>query len=80
MRTWVPAWRYLGFPGTLGADCIDYLIADAHVIPRTEDDLPRPDHRGCLRVTCTRDVGRPSEGPLDAAALQSRRPQPLSKA
>ncbi len=29
--------NYLGFPGTLGADYIDYLIADAHVIPRTED-------------------------------------------
>ncbi len=25
--------NYLGFPGTLGADCIDYLIADATVIP-----------------------------------------------
>jgi predicted O-linked N-acetylglucosamine transferase (SPINDLY family) len=25
--------NYLGFPGTLGADYVDYIIADAHVIP-----------------------------------------------
>ncbi|WP_290870498.1 tetratricopeptide repeat protein [Aquabacterium sp.] len=25
--------NYLGYPGTLGLDCIDYLIADRHVIP-----------------------------------------------
>src|SRR5208283_2827819 len=25
--------NYLGFPGTLGADYIDYIIADRHVIP-----------------------------------------------
>jgi predicted O-linked N-acetylglucosamine transferase (SPINDLY family) len=24
---------YLGWPGTTGADCIDYLIADRHIIP-----------------------------------------------
>ena len=30
--------NYLGFPGTLGADYIDYLIADAHVIPPGEDE------------------------------------------
>ena len=29
--------NYLGFPGTLGADYIDYLIADAHVIPPGEE-------------------------------------------
>ena len=28
--------NYLGFPGTLGADYIDYIIADAHVIPPEE--------------------------------------------
>jgi protein O-GlcNAc transferase len=27
---------FLGFPGTLGADFIDYLIADRHVIPESE--------------------------------------------
>lgn len=25
--------NYLGFPGTLGADYIDYIVADAFVIP-----------------------------------------------
>ena len=29
--------NYLGFPGTLGADYIDYLIADVHVIPPGEE-------------------------------------------
>jgi predicted O-linked N-acetylglucosamine transferase (SPINDLY family) len=29
--------NYLGFPGTLGADYIDYIIADPHVIPRGHD-------------------------------------------
>ena len=28
---------YLGYPGTLGIDAIDYIVADAHVIPRGED-------------------------------------------
>ncbi|WP_434919900.1 tetratricopeptide repeat protein [Bradyrhizobium sp. HKCCYLS3077] len=27
---------YLGFPGTIGADFIDYIIADAHVIPDSD--------------------------------------------
>ena len=29
--------NYLGFPGTLGSDCYDYLIADPQVIPRADD-------------------------------------------
>lgn len=29
---------YLGYPGTLGADCIDYLVADRHVIPDEQRD------------------------------------------
>ena len=29
--------NYLGFPGTLGANYIDYLVADAHVIPPSHD-------------------------------------------
>ena len=29
--------NYLGFPGTLGADYIDYIIADEHVVPRGEE-------------------------------------------
>jgi len=28
---------YLGFPGTLGSDCMDYLIADASVVPPGEE-------------------------------------------
>jgi protein O-GlcNAc transferase len=28
--------HYLGYPGTLGADFVDYLIADRHVAPETE--------------------------------------------
>jgi protein O-GlcNAc transferase len=30
--------NYLGFPGTMGADYIDYLVADTHVIPREESE------------------------------------------
>ena len=29
--------NYLGFPGTLGSDCHDYLVADAQVIPASDD-------------------------------------------
>jgi len=29
--------NYLGYPGTMGAEYFDYLIADAHVIPPGED-------------------------------------------
>lgn len=29
--------NYLGFPGTMGASYIDYIIADPHVIPATHD-------------------------------------------
>jgi predicted O-linked N-acetylglucosamine transferase (SPINDLY family) len=28
--------HYLGYPGTLGASCVDYLIADRHVVPPHE--------------------------------------------
>jgi len=42
-RTRVLAYRpaavqiaFLGFPGTLGADFVDYLVADRHVIPESE--------------------------------------------
>lgn len=30
--------NYLGYPGTLGMDCMDYIVADRHVIP--------PQHQG----------------------------------
>ena len=29
---------YLGYPGTLGTDCVDYLLADARVIPAAQRD------------------------------------------
>ena len=29
--------HYLGYPGTLGASFVDYLIADSHVIPPSDD-------------------------------------------
>jgi len=28
---------YLGFPGTMGADYMDYIIADPHVVPATDE-------------------------------------------
>jgi predicted O-linked N-acetylglucosamine transferase (SPINDLY family) len=31
--------NYLGFPGTLGADYIDYIVADRYVIPETDRSL-----------------------------------------
>jgi protein O-GlcNAc transferase len=31
--------NYLGFPGSLGADYIDYILADAEVIPRGEEQF-----------------------------------------
>jgi protein O-GlcNAc transferase len=42
-RSWILAWRpapvqvnFLGFPGTMGADHIDYIIADRIVIPESD--------------------------------------------
>ena len=29
---------FLGYPGTSGTDCIDYLVADRHVVPESERD------------------------------------------
>src|SRR5262249_38811955 len=31
--------NYLGFPGTMGADYMDYIIADRHVIPREHEEF-----------------------------------------
>jgi protein O-GlcNAc transferase len=28
---------YLGYPGTMGAPCIDYILADAHIVPSGHD-------------------------------------------
>jgi predicted O-linked N-acetylglucosamine transferase (SPINDLY family) len=30
--------NYLGYPGTMGADYIDYIVADRHLIPETSHD------------------------------------------
>jgi protein O-GlcNAc transferase len=42
--------NYLGFPGTMGADYVDYVIADRFVIP--------PERQGdfCERIACLPDV------------------------
>jgi predicted O-linked N-acetylglucosamine transferase (SPINDLY family) len=67
---------YLGYPGTMGLDCIDYLIADAHVIPPEHDlhyaerivRLPgsyqvNDGQRAIAAMTPTRaDVGLPATG------------------
>ena len=31
--------HYLGYPGTMGADCVDYMIADRIVIPEAEQNF-----------------------------------------
>jgi len=68
--------NYLGFPGTLGAPCMDYLIADAVVIPPGEDEhyaerivrLPgsyqaNDDRRAIAAQASSRaDCGLPAEG------------------
>ena len=42
--------NYLGFPGTLGADCIDYIIADRCVIPE-EHQMHYTENVVCLPDT-----------------------------
>ena len=42
--------NYLGFPGTLGADYIDYLIADMHVIPPGEEAVLHRARRAAARL------------------------------
>lgn len=68
--------NYLGFPGTLGTPCIDYLIADSVVIPAGSRafysekivSLPRcyqanDDRRQSAECTATRaDYGLPEKG------------------
>lgn len=68
--------NYLGFPGTIGADHIDYIIADRHVIPAeeqaayTEKVVYLPDcyqvndsQRPIAPLTKTRsDCGLPEQG------------------
>lgn len=48
--------NYLGFPGTLGASYMDYIVADRHVIP--------PEHEQFYveRVVCLPDSYQPNDG------------------
>src|SRR5881296_1985544 len=68
--------NYLGYPGTMGADYIDYIIADAHVIPpehdayyaekvvRLPDSYQANDSRRLIaeRVPTRAEVGLPRTG------------------
>jgi protein O-GlcNAc transferase len=53
--------NYLGYPGTLGLDCMDYIIADRHVIP--------PEHVGYYdeKVVYLPDSYLPTDGGLQIA-------------
>lgn len=50
--------NYLGYPGTLGLECIDYIIADRHVIP--------PEHQAFYdeKVVYLPDSYLPTDGSL----------------
>jgi predicted O-linked N-acetylglucosamine transferase (SPINDLY family) len=52
---------YLGHPGTLGTDCIDYVIADRHVIP--------PEHHAFYseKVAYLPDTYLPTDGGIQIA-------------
>jgi predicted O-linked N-acetylglucosamine transferase (SPINDLY family) len=54
--------NYLGFPGTLGADYIDYIIADAHVLP--------PEHKAFYveKVVYLPDTYQPNDSKRPIAA------------
>ena len=68
--------NYLGYPGSMGADFIDYLIADAMVIPEAERPYysekiitlpdsyqPNDNRRAIARTETTRaDFGLPEDG------------------
>jgi len=68
--------NYLGYPGTMGVDYIDYLVADRVIIPETErrwyaeNIVYLPDTYQCndtarslpARLASRRDVGLPEQG------------------
>lgn len=67
--------NYLGYPGTMGADFVDYLIADRFIIPPNQQEhyteklayLPdcyMPRDSSCLRLAAPsrKDCGLPDEG------------------
>ncbi len=64
--------NYLGFPGTLGTNYVDYIIADARVIPvgsesyYSENVVRLPD---CYLPSDTRDRGDPEPPSRSAAGL-----------
>ena len=58
---------YLGYPGTLGADYIDYIIADANVIP------PECDAFYTEKVVRLPSCFMPSDSKTRAAPIPSRR-------
>jgi protein O-GlcNAc transferase len=43
---------YLGYPGTLGTDYIDYIIADRHVIPEDHQPFTARSRSICLMSIC----------------------------
>lgn len=61
---------YLGFPGTLGAEFIDYIIADRHVIPESAEHsyaekvihLPDSYLPGVLAPAAERQISRAAAG------------------
>ena len=58
--------NYLGYPGTLGADFVDYLIADRFIIP--------PEHFGCYteKVLWLPDCYQPNDRTRPRLAAPSR--------
>jgi len=65
--------QYLGYPGTLGADFVPYLIADRHLIPPahsahySEQVIRLPNAWACAPL----EVGEPGEGRAECGLPQS---------
>ena len=65
--------NYLGFPGTLGADYMDYIVADQHVIPEahqeffTEKVVYMPD---CYQANDNRKRSGPAISPARNSACR----------
>ncbi len=60
--------NYLGYTGTLGADHIDYIIADRFVIPKGHDQYF---HETLVRLPECTFVSPPQEQTYDVAAIRS---------
>jgi predicted O-linked N-acetylglucosamine transferase (SPINDLY family) len=66
--------NYLGFPGTLGADYMDYILADAEVIPEGDDPFYT---EKVVRLPGSYQINddtrsRPEPGPRQAHGLEDR--------